>query len=190
MQYQKVQIIAAGVVVGILSACGLLALSSSSASAKVASVMESTDRAVAPPSEYMLEIAQDAEAAKQPRERQALVSRMMELHNRGQITTPADCAIASKVLMSSAKPGDRKLAHEYALVALSKGVPGSAVVAAQTYDRLLVSLGESARFGTTGSPSDSDQAIARLLGVDREFTPVGPSPTPASGLAIPQTSAD
>lgn len=79
---------------------------------------------------------------------QARQARVKELYATGQLKTGADYHHAAMVLQHGSEPEDYLLAHEFCVIALSKGYSRALWLAAATEDRFLRSIGRPQRFGT------------------------------------------
>jgi hypothetical protein len=83
--------------------------------------------------------------APRDRKRQA---RVKALHEAGAIHTGNDYHHAAMILQHGETPDDFLLAHEFCVVALSKGARDAGWLAAATEDRFLMTIGRPQRFGT------------------------------------------
>jgi hypothetical protein len=79
------------------------------------------------------------------RKRQA---RVKSLYETGALHTGKDYYRAAMVLQHASEPEDYLLAHEFCVVALSKGEPEARWLAAATEDRFLMKIKRPQRFGT------------------------------------------
>jgi hypothetical protein len=82
-----------------------------------------------------------------PRDRRR-EARVKELYEAGSLRTGKDFHRAGMVLQHASRPEDYLLAHEFCVVALSKGNPDARWLAAATEDRYLMNIGRPQRFGT------------------------------------------
>lgn len=74
--------------------------------------------------------------------------RVKALYEAGDLRTGKDYYRAAMILQHATKPEDYLLAHEFCIVALSKGEPSARWLAAATEDRFLMKLERPQRFGT------------------------------------------
>jgi hypothetical protein len=95
------------------------------------------------------------------RKRQA---RVKALHEAGVIHTGKDYRRAAMVLQHGETPEEYLLAHEFCLVALSKGERDARWLAAATEDRFLMNIGRPQRFGTQYRSTRPDEPV-RLYAV-------------------------
>jgi hypothetical protein len=93
-----------------------------------------------------------------PRDR-AREARVKELYEAGGLRTGKDYRRAAMVFQHAQKPEDYLLAHEFCVVALSKGDREARWLAAATEDRFLMNLGRPQRFGTQFRSSGPDQPV-------------------------------
>lgn len=97
--------------------------------------------------------------------------RILSIYQEGGLGTANDYFNAALVLQHGQQADDFLLAHELAIVSLSKGHPRGRWLAAATEDRFLMTLGRPQRFGTqyVGSPgklhavADTDHAVTDQL---------------------------
>jgi hypothetical protein len=75
-------------------------------------------------------------------------ARVFELYEQGELRTGKDYRRAAMVLQHAEKPDEYMLAHEFCVVALSKGDRDARWLAAATEDRYLMKIGRPQRFGT------------------------------------------
>jgi len=82
-----------------------------------------------------------------PRDKQRR-ARVYALYEAGELRTGKDFQRAAMVLQHAEKPDEYLLAHEFCVVALSKGERDARWLAAATEDRFLMNIGRPQRFGT------------------------------------------
>lgn len=104
---------------------------------------------------YGRRIAERTDAAwiaKQPvRDFSSLsISDVLKLHASSSLVTPADYAGAARVMLASKDTSELLLAHEMAGLAATRGVVEARHLFAESLDRVLVSIGQPARYGTAG----------------------------------------
>ena len=133
-----------------------------------------------------------------PRDARRL-SRIKELYHAGKIVTGPDYFNAALVLQHGRVPEDYLLAHELAVVAISKGQANRASsLAAASEDRFLMAIGRKQRFGTQltnpiivdGDITDQLREELRVppLGEEQEhakslWSATSAEPTPGSGVS-------
>jgi len=103
-----------------------------------------------------------------PRDR-AREARVKELYRSDALQTGADYYHAAMVLQHAPAPEDYLLAHEFCIVAVSKGEKRALWLAAATEDRFLMGLGRPQRFGTQYQSEDAAKPV-RLYRVDEGMT--------------------
>jgi len=103
-----------------------------------------------------------------PRDR-AREARVKELYRSGALQTGADYYHAAMILQHASAPEDYLLAHEFCVVALSKGERRALWLAAATEDRFLMRIGRPQRFGTQYQSEDEAKPV-RLYRVDEGVT--------------------
>ncbi len=103
-----------------------------------------------------------------PRDR-ARETRVKELYRSNALQTGADYYHAAMVLQHAPAPEDYLLAHEFCIVAVSKGEKRALWLAAATEDRFLMGLGRPQRFGTQYQSEDGAKPV-RLYRVDEGMT--------------------
>ncbi|MEJ2079154.1 MAG: hypothetical protein P8Z74_14260 [Acidobacteriota bacterium] len=79
---------------------------------------------------------------------QARLKRVKELYTQGRMQTGGDYYNAAMVLQHGSSPEDFLLAHEFCIVAISKGEVRAKWLAAASEDRFLMNIGRPQRFGT------------------------------------------
>jgi hypothetical protein len=82
-----------------------------------------------------------------PRDK-ARLARVKELYMQNRLHTGADYYRAALILQHGDLPDDFLLAHEFCIVALSKGFAEAKWLAAASEDRFLENIGRPQRFGT------------------------------------------
>ncbi len=82
-----------------------------------------------------------------PRDKQRR-ARIYALYDAGELRTGKDFQRAAMVLQHAEKPDEYLLAHEFCVVALSKGERDARWLAAATQDRFLMNIKRPQRFGT------------------------------------------
>jgi hypothetical protein len=82
-----------------------------------------------------------------PRDKQRR-ARVYALYEAGELRTGKDFERAAMVLQHAEQPDEYLLAHEFCVVALSKGERDARWLAAATEDRFLMNIGRPQRFGT------------------------------------------
>ncbi len=103
-----------------------------------------------------------------PRDRAREV-RIMELYRSDALQTGADFYHAAMILQHAPAPEDYLLAHEFCIVAVSKGEKRALWLAAATEDRFLMRIGRPQRFGTQYQSEDGAKPV-RLYRVDEGVT--------------------
>jgi len=103
-----------------------------------------------------------------PRDR-AREARVKELYRSGALQSGADLYHAAMVLQHAPAPEDYLLAHEFCIVAVSKGEKRALWLAAATEDRFLMRIGRPQRFGTQYQ-SEGEAKPVRLYRVDEGVT--------------------
>jgi hypothetical protein len=88
-------------------------------------------------------------AVVSPRDK-ARLKRVKEIYTQGLLQTANDYDCAALILQHGEVPEDFLLAHEFWVVAISKGKndPGTLYLAAASEDRFLMNIGRLQRFGT------------------------------------------
>jgi hypothetical protein len=103
-----------------------------------------------------------------PRDR-AREARIKELYRSDALQTGADYYHAAMILQHAPAPEDYLLAHEFCVVAASKGEKRALWLAAATEDRFLMRIGRPQRFGTQYQSEDGTKPV-RLYRVDEGMT--------------------
>jgi hypothetical protein len=103
-----------------------------------------------------------------PRDKKRL-ARVRELYGNAELRTSEDYYHAAMILQHSDKPSDYLLAHEFCIVAISKGEDRAKWLAAASEDRYLMNIGRPQRFGTQYK-SSGPKAAFRLFEVDDSVT--------------------
>ena len=90
--------------------------------------------------------------------------RVMKYYSNGSIETGSDYYHAAMILHHGARADDYLLAHEFCIIALSKGVVEAKWLAAASEDRFLIEIGRKQRFGTQlGIPLETDGKLSDRL---------------------------
>ena len=103
-----------------------------------------------------------------PRDR-AREARVRELYRSDAVQTGADYYHAAMILQHAPAPEDYLLAHEFCIVAVSKGEKRALWLSAATEDRFLMGIGRPQRFGTQYRSADATSPV-RLHPVDGNIT--------------------
>lgn len=103
-----------------------------------------------------------------PRDR-AREARVKELYRGDALQTGADFYHAAMILQHAPAPEDYLLAHEFCIVAVSKGEKRALWLAAATEDRFLMRIGRPQRFATQYQSEDEAKPV-RLYRVDEGVT--------------------
>lgn len=75
-------------------------------------------------------------------------TQVLELYRKGRLNTGADYYNAALVLQHGNQPEDYLLAHELSVATIIKGEPRARLLAADSEDRFLLSIGRTQRFAT------------------------------------------
>ncbi len=96
----------------------------------------------------------------QPRD-QARLTRVKEIYTANGLQTGADYYYAAMILQHGKTPDDYLLAHEFCIVAVSKGEHRAKWLAAASEDRFLLSIGRPQRFGTQSIMTQSNPQLQK-----------------------------
>ena len=100
---------------------------------------------------------------------QAREARVKELYRADALQTGADYFHAAMVLQHAQAADDQLLAHEFCIVAASRGEPRALWLAAASEDRFLMNIGRPQRFATQYRAEDMKSPL-RLYKVDPAVT--------------------
>jgi hypothetical protein len=103
-----------------------------------------------------------------PRDR-AREARVKQLYQKDSLQTGADYYHAAMILQHAQTPEDCLLAHEFCIIAISKGNKRALWLAAASEDRFLMNIGRPQRFATQYR-SDNGKSPVRLYTVDPNVT--------------------
>ncbi len=103
-----------------------------------------------------------------PRDR-AREARIKQLYQKDSLQTGADYYHAAMILQHAQAPEDFLLAHEFCIIAISKGDKRALWLAAASEDRFLMNIGRPQRFATQYR-SDDGKSPVRLYTVDPNVT--------------------
>lgn len=119
---------------------------------------QSASRSALEDNEELIRLYKEDQADRAPRQSidwkvvgprdQARLKRVEELYAQGRLHTGADYYNAAMVLQHGSAPEDFLLAHEFCVVAISKGEMRAKWLAAASEDRFLMNIGRPQRFGT------------------------------------------
>jgi hypothetical protein len=158
---------AAGFALGILVAVLSVGVLGGPASAR----QEVPDRSDPRDNPELIKLYEEDQADRQPKDGKAIdwavvgprdrqrEARVKALYEAGKLRAGGDYYRAAMVLQHASKPEDYLLAHEFCVVAASKGERNARWLAAATEDRYLMNIGRPQRFGTQYRSTMPDEPV-------------------------------